>query len=175
MAEHQDDPPGAPESPDQLFRQYGPVLRRYLSARLGNESDANDLAQEAFIRFSNIPGDTVVENPQGYLFRIAANLAGRFLKSRSATPPAVDLQDIEETSEASDGDTFQRGMEARSAVRRLDAILEELPPLYRAVLLLRKRDGFSHTEIAERLGISPHTVHHYLTKALARCREDWTE
>lgn len=175
MAEQDDETPGRPASPEDLFRTYGPVLRRYLASRTGNEADANDLAQEAFIRFSQVPDADAIENPQGYLFRIAANLAGRFLKTRGAEPRAVDLDDVAETAQASDGDAFARAIEARSAIQKLDQILSQLPPLYRAVLLLRKRDGLSHAEIAEQLEISTHTVHHYLTKALARCREDWTE
>lgn len=64
-------------------------------------------------------------------------------------------------------------MEARAAIQRLDSILDELPPLYRAILLLRKRDGYSHAEIANRVGKSKATVHIYLTRALTRCRELW--
>lgn len=175
MVEQDDETPGRAASPEELFRAYGPVLRRYLVSRTGNEADANDLAQEAFFRFSQVPDAEAIENPQAYLFRIAANLAGKFLKSRGSQPRAVDLDDVAETAEASDGDAFERAIEARSAIAKLDQILGQLPPFYRAVILLRKRDGHSHAEIAEKLGISTHTVHHYLTKALARCREDWTE
>ncbi len=175
MAERDDETRAQAASPEDLFRTYGPVLRRYLVSRIRNEADASDIAQEAFIRFSQVPDAEAIENPQGYLFRIAANLAGRFLKTRSAEPIAVDLDVVAETAEGSDGDAFERAIEARSAIQQLDQILSQLPPLYRAVLLLRKRDGLSHSEIAEKLEIPTHTVHHYLTKALARCREDWTE
>ena len=58
---------------------------------------------------------------------------------------------------------------------RLDAILQDRPPLYRAVLLLRKRDGYSHAEISEKLGITKTTVRTYLTRALSRCFEEWED
>ena len=59
---------------------------------------------------------------------------------------------------------------SRMELQRLQAALEGLPPLYSAALLLRKRDGLSHREIAERLQISLHTVRKYLTRAVAQCR-----
>jgi RNA polymerase sigma factor (sigma-70 family) len=46
-----------------------------------------------------------------------------------------------------------------------------LPPIYQSILLMRKRDGLSHGEIAQKLGISIHTVRKYLTRAITECRK----
>ena len=46
-----------------------------------------------------------------------------------------------------------------------------LPPRCREVLVLRKHHGLSHHEIAEKLGISPHTVNAQITIAMLKCRE----
>ena len=49
-------------------------------------------------------------------------------------------------------------------------MLNELPALQQAVLLLMKRDGFSHDEVARELGISPFTVRKYISLAYAHIR-----
>ena len=158
-----------------LFTEYGPTLIRYLYRRVGNDADAHDLAQEAFLRLSRVKDADLIQKPAAYLFRIAANLASEFHLREKNQRRTIDLDTLAEFGGDGDGDQFQRDMEARSGVKALEELLEALPPLYRAVLLLRKRDGYSSEEIAEKLEISPHTVHKYLTRALARCREEWAE
>lgn len=160
---------------ERVFKQYSPTLLRYLASRVGNESEANDLAQEAYLRLIRVPDPDAIQNAEAYLFRIAANLTAEHLLKRARSPKTVDLETFEQSGEDGDENQFEALMEARSALKRLDQVLEDMPPLYRAVLLLRKREGYSHEEIAEKLGISSHTVHHYLTRALLWCRTGWSE
>ena len=158
-----------------LFVEYGPTLLRYLSYRVGNNADANDLVQESYLRLTRVKNRDLIEKPAAYLFQIAANLANEFHLRKKRAPISVDLDTVAQHGGLSDEDQFQRDMEARSGVQALERLLIKLPPLYREILLLRKRDGFSHAEIAEKLNLSPHTVHRYLTRALARCREELAE
>ncbi len=155
-----------------LFEEYGPTLLRYLSYRVGNEADASDLSQEAYLRLTRVKDIDLIEKPAAYLFRIAANLASEFHLRNKNRPQTVDLETWSEQGSDGDGDQFQRDMEARSGVKALESVLDDLPPLYKSILLLRKRDGYSHAEIAEKLDISTHTVHRYLTRALAKCRAE---
>lgn len=166
---------GTAAAPEALFVEYGPALLRYLSFRVGNSTEAHDLAQEAYLRLSRVKNPDLIEKPAAYLFRIAENLANEFHLRQKKIPKTIDLDALSEYGGDSDGDQFQRDMEARSSIKALEVILEDLPPLYRAILLLRKRDGYTHAEIAEKLQLSPHTVHRYLTRALAQCRARWAE
>ncbi len=160
---------------DQVFRDYTPTLLRYLTSRIGSEAEARDLAQEAYLRLTRVADGDLIRQPEAYVFRIAANLANEFLLKRRKSSETVELDTVLETGIDGDKAAFEQQLEARSSLRRLETILEELPPLYRAVLLLRRRDGLSHAEIASELNISPHTVHRYLTRALASCRAALTE
>lgn len=155
-----------------LFVELRPALVKYLSARIGDSAEAHDLAQEAYLRLLRVPEPDLIEKPHAYLFRIAANLASEMLLKRGSQR---HLSDGDAIDRLDDGDTFERTVEMQWGLRRLQNILSGMPPLYQAVLVLRRRDGYSHAEIAEKLGISVHTVHRYLTRALARCRADWTE
>lgn len=160
---------------DTIFRSYEPQLLRYLLSRVKSQSEAKDLAQEAYLRLIRVPNMDLIKNPQAYLFRIAVNLTTEFQIKNSARQSDIDLQALEEMGGDGDGARFERQIDARFAIKRLDKILRELPPIYRTVLIMRKRDGYSHKEISEKLGISGHRVHRYLKHALAKCRADWTD
>lgn len=148
---------------------------RFLSTRLSDAADAQDVAQDVYLKLVSLPDPEAVENPAAYVFRIAANLANDFHRRKQRHGDVEDLESLSERGEDNDSNAFLRQMEARSDLKQLDAILNDLPPLYRTVLLLRKRDGYSHAEIAEQLDISPHTVHKYLKRALSACRTAWRD
>lgn len=158
-----------------VIQAYAPRLLRFLEQRTGSGADAQDLAQEAYFRLCRVRDPDLIREPESYLFRIACNLANEVSLRRKGQPKLVELDPaLPELADGDEGD-FVRLLENRSSIDRLEAILSELPPLYRTVLLLRKRDGYSHEEIAEKLGISPHTVHKYLSRALFTCRALWAE
>jgi RNA polymerase sigma factor (sigma-70 family) len=158
-----------------VIEQFAPRLIRFLEMRTGNRQDAQDLAQEAYFRLCRVRDPDLIQSPESYLFRIASNLAHEFLLRRRNQPSFVELDPDQGDSDDAHGKSFSTELEARSEVEQLERIICELPPLYQAVLLMRKRDGYSHDEIAEKLSISPHTVHKYLSRALLRCRTLWAE
>lgn len=158
-----------------VIEAYAPRLVRFLEQRTGSGSDAQDLAQEAYFRLCRVREPDLIREPESYLFRIACNLANELALRRRNQPALVEFDAALPELAEGDGGSFAQLLESRSSVEKLETILQELPPLYRAVLLLRKRDGHSHEEIAERLGISPHTVHKYLSRALLSCRTLWAE
>lgn len=163
-------PLGGGERFSGVMSQYAPRLLRFLELRTGSRSDAQDLAQEAYMRLCRVPQAELIRKPESYLFRIAFNLAGEFMLRRNKQPITLDMDSAETDSDRGDGGSYCEQLENRSEIQMLEKVLAELPPLCQAVLLLRKRDGYSHEEIAARLSISPHTVHKYLTRALFQCR-----
>jgi len=160
---------------EQAYKAFLPTLLRYLTARVGNPHDAQDIAQEGYLRLLRVKDADVIEKLEGYLFRIVTNLANEHLYKQGRTIETLDLDTLIERGRDGDAYVGEVQIEARVAVQKLNRILEQLPPLYRTILLLRKRDGYSHAEIADRVGRSKATVHIYLTRALARCRELWEE
>ncbi len=157
------------------FQRLAPRLRRFLALRLKSDNDAQDLTQETYLRLMRVKTPNLIRQPEAYLFKIADNLANEFLLHQGKTQQTIDMDTLSKMGQDGDGDSFEQELDTRAAISRLEDILTELPPLYRAVLLLRKRDGLTHAEIAEKLQISQHTVHTYLKRAVANCRAHWTE
>ena len=160
---------------EREFLAFRPTLLRYLSTRFTERADAQDIAQEAFLRLRCISDPGKIKNPQGYFFQIVRNLTAEHLVKRGKSIEDTDLDTLIESGRDGDGNAGHSHLEARAALVNLNTLFESLPPLYGAVLILRKRDGYSHAEIAEQLGITPATARAYLTRALARCREHLDE
>lgn len=160
---------------EKAYKAFRPTLLRYLTARVGNSHDAQDIAQEGYFRLLRVSDPEIIDKIEGYLFRIVTNLANEHLYRRGRSLETLDLDTLIERGGDGDGNIEEARLEALAAMQKLDRILEQIPPLYRAILLMRKRDGYSHNEIAERLGKSKATVHVYLTRAISRCRELWED
>ena len=156
----------------KVYTRHAPVVRRFLSSRLGNAADVEDLAHETYLRLTRVDNLDLIRNPEAYLVRIASNLANELLIKQGRNPAAVSLDDIQEEDVA--GSAVEGILEQGADLDRLQAVLGKMPPHYAAVLLMRKRDGFTPAEIAARLNIAPSTVPTYLKRALALVRKEWT-
>jgi RNA polymerase sigma-19 factor, ECF subfamily len=154
----------------KLFQGQGTALVRYLTSRVRSSSDAQDIAQEAYVRLLRVDRVDLIRDPQAYLFRVAANLAREHQLKQARTP--MDVRDAEDLLAI---DALDRQIEdvvdLQARVAEMNRVLAGLEPRHRAVLLLHRRDGMTYEEIARELGISFHTVKKYLSIALAACRE----
>jgi RNA polymerase sigma-70 factor (ECF subfamily) len=134
---------------------------------LGNLEDAEDVAQEAFVRvFQAIPRFRGQAAFSTWLYRIVTNLCLGNRRRRRAT---VELEAVREPS-APDSPS-QQVTEALLTRQVLDA----MPPELRAILLLRDQEGLSYTEIAEALRLPLGTVRSRLSKARMAFRQIWNE
>ena len=146
-------------------REIGAFVRR----RIGNASDAADIAQEAFLRLARLRDAKAVEDPRGFLFTIAANLTRdhlrRVIRRRPAEagPPQEDLVCPLATPEEQLCSQQQQNV--------LRAAIDQLPDKTRTIFLLYHVEDCSYREIADRLGISPRTVEYHLRQAIIQCRE----
>ena len=67
------------------------------------------------------------------------------------------------------------GCEHSRREQRLAAVIEKLPTMQRAVLVLAKQQGLSHADIAARLGISINTTRVHLYRAMSFCRAQFLQ
>jgi RNA polymerase sigma factor (sigma-70 family) len=155
------------------FEQYRLALHRYLVRRVHSEENARDLAQEAYLRLLRVNDAEAVRKPLAYLYRIAANVVYEFRLRERNERVTFDSQAVEQLAEHPQ-DLADELTERLSTQQQLEHVLAQLPPLYQAVFVLRKRDGMSYPEIARTLQISVHTVKKYLARAIVQCRAaDW--
>jgi RNA polymerase sigma-70 factor, ECF subfamily len=135
-----------------------------LVSRIVGPSDAEEVAQEAFVRiFRGLPkfrGDSALGT---WIYRLSVNAA---LTHVSRRPARTEGEEV--LAQVPAAETPAR--DPRLAAR-LEAALGSLPPGYRAVLVLHDVEGLSHDEIATILGCRIGTSKSQLFKARARMRD----
>ncbi len=142
-------------------------LARWL---MRNQQDAQDVAQEAYLRaFRFFPGFRGGD-ARAWLMKIVRNTCYSWLQSNRPLqeaaefdenffPPDSRTPNPEEVALQSDSDSLVR------------EALEKLPPNFREVLVLRELEGMSYREIAEITGMPAGTVMSSLSRARGRLRE----
>lgn len=145
------------------FELHHSALLRFLTGRLGCRSTAEDLAQEAFLRFFRT-GETV-RNPRALLFEIAGNLAldHRRVQIRRAEilreAHHILWQEVDEI-------TPEREAGARQQVDMLTDAVERLAPVARRIFYLTYFEGLNQQAVAKRLGVSRTTVKKHMRRVL---------
>jgi len=163
-----------PEQPENrrdfagLYRATVTPLRRYLTRLLRNESEAEDVAHDAYLRVYPTVQKDAAEKPEALLYTTARRLAINRLKRRAISPIAPGEAPIDRTAAAQPGVAQQ--VIARQELARLEAAIAQLPEGCRTVLLLRKVEMLSHQEISDRLGIAISTVEKQHARALRLLR-----
>jgi RNA polymerase sigma-70 factor (ECF subfamily) len=167
------DPVPEPKPRDfaSLYRTTLSPLRRYLARLLGNTTEAQDVAHDAYLRVYPSIENKTAERPEALLYVTARRLAINRLKRRSISPEgtAGSADPAHETT-ASASPTVPQQVMARQELALLERAIAELPEGCRAVLLLRKVELLSHREIADRLGIAVSTVEKQHARALRLLR-----
>jgi len=161
---------------------HGRHLVRFLVSRLRNPGEAQDLAQEVYLRMLRLDRPDLIRSPEAYLFTIAANIVREHALKQSSQPLHVCLQEVsgeESTTEHSFGLSSILGPEeaALQAARlhELEEVLSGLPPKMRVALIWHRRDGQTYKQIAARLGVSVNMIKKYLVRAVAYCRQRMSE
>ncbi|MFE0413747.1 RNA polymerase sigma-70 factor [Streptomyces tendae] len=137
-----------------VFEEHRPVLLGVAYRMLGRLADAEDVVQEAWLRWSGADRSAVRE-PRGYLVRVTTRLAIdrlRQVKSRGETyvGPWLPEPYVTDFGEAAP-DTAERAVLADSVSLAVLVVLESLSPLERAVFVLREAFGYPYAEIAAML------------------------
>ncbi len=155
-----------PVSIHDVIRRHHNALISFLRRRLKVPDDAQDIAQEAYIRMMKYEGARDIESPSSMLFRIAANIAidhGRSAQRRYASAH-VDIDSVHLVGEQQP--SAERTAAAQQSLDLLAAAIEDLPTKCREVFLLSRVHGLTYPEIASRCGISVKMVEKHISHAL---------
>lgn len=160
------------EDPKGVFRalveSYGDLTRR-LNRKWETTLDAQDVLQDTWLKLARTAGIPDVSNPKAYVGQVAGNLAidhARAQNTRDRYFSAEQHYDL-----PANAPSAEHILDYRQRVARLEAIVATLPSRQREVFLMHKFDGLSHSEIADRLGISRSAVEKLVMRALASCRD----
>lgn len=152
-----------------------PRLLRFLTARLGNSADAEDVLQDLWLRLErHVSGP--VANGEAYLHKVALNLANDLVRQRhrgrardGAWHEASAGDDAQ--GEADPAPSPEREVAARQQLARVGAAITALPERAGDVFRRHRLHGESHGEIAATLGISRSAVEKHMATAMRHLAE----
>jgi RNA polymerase sigma factor (sigma-70 family) len=153
-----------------VFMRFQRSLQRYLRDLLARREDAEDVAQETYLRLlSSAAIERSEMRVRALMFKAATNLAyDRFRQRRSRG----SHDDGELAVLPDDTPTAERIVALEQAVAIVERTLLDLPRRCRQVFLLRTSHECSYEEIAERLGVSKRTVEREMQTALEACQRE---
>jgi RNA polymerase sigma-70 factor (ECF subfamily) len=149
-----------------LYCEHHGWLQRWLGFKLGNASDAADLAHDTFMRLIARSDLDMVREPRALLTTVAKGLlVNRFqrqalerayLEALAALPAPLAISP-------------EQRLLILETLHEIDAMLDTLPPRVRQTFLLAQLDGMAYADIAVRLGVSLITVKRYMKQAFLQC------
>ena len=151
------------------FKRWRKPIRQWLSHRSSvPTADLDDLAQEVFLRLLRYSDDVAIDNPQGYLFRIAANVANEWQERARHRKPHDDswLEDLQ----VDFSDEPENAIAREVAHQYMQDAVNKLPRRQREVLLLHVNEGLTYKQIAERQGLTYRVILRDLTRAYSQLR-----
>ena len=149
---------------EELLAKYRTPVYSICFRMVKNHSDAEDLAQDVFIRTFNVLDRYNPSYPfSSWLYRITSNLCIDFIRRRKDGVVSIDepVPGSEgEMSRQIPADTVEpdRDMENREMMEVLSEAISQLPEHYRIIVILRHQEELSYEEISDNLGIPLGTV-----------------
>lgn len=142
-----------------------PALTQYIRRNWRVPEEVFDLLHDVYALALGSAQGRLPEYTRGYVFTIARNLLAQ--RSRRARIVSFELAaDLENLTPDVDIFFIDRTMVARDELRRVEAGIDNLPPRCREVVRLRKVEGLTTREAAERLGVGIDAIEQQLTKGM---------
>lgn len=156
----------------QLFLAAQADLLRYATRITGDPVEAQDVVQDAWLRFRATANSRTLEEPSGYLFRIVQNLAldrqrrgGR--ESRIFSTEATVATELIPSEQPSQ----QMSMEAKDELARLLKAMGQLPARTRRAFEMHRFEDMKLIEIGQELGISKSLASELVIEAVEFCKK----
>jgi RNA polymerase sigma-70 factor (ECF subfamily) len=170
MAEQRETVDPSTDLATRVFVRFQRSLLRYLRDLVVRREDAEDIAQETYVRLvrAGLPEQSEV-HVRALMFRAATNLAYDRFRQRRSRGPHGDAELTQLTDEAP---AAERVVAMEQALGLVERALLALPLRCREVFLLRTSHELGYEEIAERLGVSKRTVEREMQTALEACQRE---
>ena len=155
---------------EALFKRYRRSLLWYLARLVPSRADAEDVAQEAFLRL--LGAERLESDPhraRNYLFATATNLVRDHYRRQSARAGGahVAVDDLQIEADDPEVGRILDGERGRCVV---ETALRDLRPRPREAFLLHVEEELTYERIAVRLGVSKKTIERDVALTFALCR-----
>lgn len=142
-----------------------PALRAWLNRRRVEGLETDDIVQETYAVLAALEAVEHIASPRAYAFQTARSVIMRHLRRvRIVRIEAVGLSG--DIAAPPDEISPERHATSREELQRVAGVIADLPPKCRQAFLLRRLEGLSQRDVAQRMGISESAVEKHIGRAL---------
>lgn len=152
-----------------FFRKQALPLRNFLLYKFGNAQQAEDIAQEAFVKLWKNCLDVPLEKAKSYLYTVASNAT---LNAIAHEKVKLNYKKTHTRNDRSD-ENPEFLLEEKQFRDKLLLAIDQLSEAQRVAFLMHRIDGKKYAEIAEELGISIKAVEKRIHLALLELRKEF--
>ena len=154
-----------------IHNEFHSVLNNYISKRVSNPADVQDLLQEVFIKVhKNTQAIGRRESLKSWLFRITQNTIIDYYRKNANLKHVYDEKALEKQDH--DDQPFDRTKELERCIHRF---INELPEAYRAIIVDSEIKGISQKDLAVKYGLAYPSLRARVQRGRARLREMFLE
>ena len=149
-----------PEAFGQLIDRHASTIVNLAYRMVGNQAEAEDLAQETFLAAFKALGSFRADSRfSTWLYRIASNKCTDWLRLKRPGQGQYDVDADEQLDlHVAEDRTPEVLLSQQQVARELEQAIQRLPPLYREAFVLKHIEGLSYEEMEEILGVSGDTL-----------------
>ena len=153
---------------DSFYSTNIKALRNFIYYKFGDADQADDVAQESFIKLWDNCAKVTLETAKGFLYKVAINLATSLKRSEK-----VHLKYTERAVKSEiDPESPEYVILEKEFMEKLSAAISSLPDKQREVFLMNRVEKKTYREIAEISGVSVKAIEKSMHKALVKLREE---
>lgn len=162
---------------EELFNDQCQRLVNYLRRKTNSHQDAEDIAQNAFIRIQAASEKEQISNPKAYLYQTASNILIDMKRRERVHENYLRENGVhagdESHSLVTEHDLLSpdRIFDATCELAKVEQAIAKLPQQCRQAFLLHRIKGMSYEDIACILDVSVSSVEKYILQSLKQCRK----
>ncbi|WP_300727731.1 sigma-70 family RNA polymerase sigma factor [Pseudomonas sp.] len=161
------EPVSTPCNVSDLYIAHHGWIRQWLSKKLGNTSDAAELAHDVFVRLLVQPRTfTNDSHARAYLSAMSRHVCVDFWRRKQVERAWAEV--LSQRPEQHSPSEEHRAL-VLEALQQLQAMLDRLPGKVAQAFCLAQLEGLNYRQIGERLGVSERTVTKYMAQAMLQC------
>jgi len=154
----------------RAFQENESIMKRFLRRFTSHRHEIDDICQETITRALEAEQSKDIHEPKAFLFGVARNVVRKDLDKKSRQ--LIDfISDFTPDHYPAEQPTVEDALDSRQRMRLFSQAVVNLPAQCQKVFMLKKVHGYSHKEIAKKLGISVSTVEKHVAAGLKRCSE----
>ncbi|ALL38108.1 MULTISPECIES: ferric citrate uptake sigma factor FecI [Serratia] len=150
----------------RLYATHHAWLQGWLHRRLGCAFDADDVAQDTFMRLLRSDAAATLREPKDFLVTVAKRVMVDLFRRRTLERAYLEMLALIPEGYAPSPEQRQSLLDS---LQQIDAMLDGLGPKVKQAFLLSQLEGLGYVDIAARLGVSVSSVKKYMAKATEHC------